>query len=128
MLKQLQPLCCGAKGSRTPDLYNAIVALYQLSYGPRYVVCYVGRKPHSLAESGESRTASTKAAKAARPRRKRRQYSNPRRKNPMHEQGDCLFRPLGIFIASARARPLVHHHCPPLYHAVYEGPDGLDGD
>ena len=27
-------MCCGAKGSRTPDLYNAIVALYQLSYGP----------------------------------------------------------------------------------------------
>ena len=25
----------GAKGSRTPDLYNAIVALYQLSYGPK---------------------------------------------------------------------------------------------
>ena len=25
---------CGAKGIRTPDLYNAIVALYQLSYGP----------------------------------------------------------------------------------------------
>ncbi len=24
----------GAKGNRTPDLYNAIVALYQLSYGP----------------------------------------------------------------------------------------------
>ncbi len=26
---------CGAKGIRTPDLYNAIVALYQLSYGPK---------------------------------------------------------------------------------------------
>ncbi len=25
----------GAKGNRTPDLYNAIVALYQLSYGPK---------------------------------------------------------------------------------------------
>ena len=24
----------GAKGSRTPDLLNAIQALYQLSYGP----------------------------------------------------------------------------------------------
>lgn len=24
----------GAKGNRTPDLYNAIVALSQLSYGP----------------------------------------------------------------------------------------------
>jgi hypothetical protein len=24
----------GAEGSRTPDLYNAIVALSQLSYGP----------------------------------------------------------------------------------------------
>ncbi len=28
----------GARGDRTPDLYNAIVALYHLSYGP---VCYV---------------------------------------------------------------------------------------
>ncbi len=28
---------CGAKGSRTPDLLNAIQALYQLSYGPRVV-------------------------------------------------------------------------------------------
>ena len=27
-------LCGGAKGDRTPDLYNAIVALSQLSYGP----------------------------------------------------------------------------------------------
>ncbi len=25
----------GAEGSRTPDLYNAIVALSQLSYGPK---------------------------------------------------------------------------------------------
>lgn len=25
----------GAEGDRTPDLYNAIVALSQLSYGPR---------------------------------------------------------------------------------------------
>ena len=27
---------CGAKGIRTLDLYNAIVALSQLSYSPRY--------------------------------------------------------------------------------------------
>ncbi len=26
----------GAKGSRTPDLLNAIQALYQLSYGPEW--------------------------------------------------------------------------------------------
>ncbi len=26
----------GAKGNRTPDLYNAIVALSQLSYGPMF--------------------------------------------------------------------------------------------
>ena len=25
----------GAEGNRTPDLYNAIVALSQLSYGPK---------------------------------------------------------------------------------------------
>jgi hypothetical protein len=27
----------GAKGSRTPDLYTASVALYQLSYGPLFI-------------------------------------------------------------------------------------------
>ncbi len=27
----------GAEGNRTPDLYNAIVALSQLSYGPIYL-------------------------------------------------------------------------------------------
>ncbi len=27
---------CGAKGIRTLDLYNAIVALSQLSYSPKY--------------------------------------------------------------------------------------------
>ena len=26
--------CCGPKEARTPDLCNAIAALYQLSYGP----------------------------------------------------------------------------------------------
>ena len=26
----------GAEGNRTPDLYNAIVALSQLSYGPKF--------------------------------------------------------------------------------------------
>lgn len=30
----LVPAFGGAEGSRTPDLYNAIVALSQLSYGP----------------------------------------------------------------------------------------------
>jgi hypothetical protein len=32
----------GAKESRTPDLYTASVALYQLSYGPTYIQieCY----------------------------------------------------------------------------------------
>ena len=33
----------GARGDRTPDLYNAIVALSQLSYGPtRERPCYNG--------------------------------------------------------------------------------------
>ena len=27
----------GAEGNRTPDLYNAIVALYQLSYNPEVI-------------------------------------------------------------------------------------------
>ena len=31
---QALDLVGGAKGDRTPDLYNAIVALSQLSYGP----------------------------------------------------------------------------------------------
>ena len=42
----------GAKGSRTPDLYNAIVALYQLSYGPECTLCVLGllrRKPKPIA-------------------------------------------------------------------------------
>ena len=33
----------GAKGSRTPDLLNAIQALYQLSYGPFKVLHNVFR-------------------------------------------------------------------------------------
>ena len=33
----------GAKGSRTPDLYNAIVALSQLSYGPEILRGALGR-------------------------------------------------------------------------------------
>ena len=32
-----QYVTCGARGSRTPDLLNAIQALSQLSYGPRQV-------------------------------------------------------------------------------------------
>ena len=32
----------GAKEDRTPDLYNAIVALSQLSYGPE--ICVAGRR------------------------------------------------------------------------------------
>ena len=32
----------GAKEDRTPDLYNAIVALSQLSYGPRDVPVETG--------------------------------------------------------------------------------------
>ncbi len=46
----------GAKGSRTPDLLNAIQALYQLSYGPTGGPGAVGRrlrggdiwKPHGM--------------------------------------------------------------------------------
>lgn len=34
MDKAIQIIDGGAKGSRTLDLYNAIVALYQLSYDP----------------------------------------------------------------------------------------------
>lgn len=30
-------ICCGAEGSRTLDLYNANVALSQLSYSPNVI-------------------------------------------------------------------------------------------
>ncbi len=43
----------GAKGNRTPDLYNAIVALYQLSYGPGIGNTAAGmRRPHCEARGG----------------------------------------------------------------------------
>lgn len=38
----------GAKEDRTPDLYNAIVALSQLSYGP----IFVQRGPFNVRRSG----------------------------------------------------------------------------
>ena len=34
--RSLRTGLCGAKGARTLDLYNAIVALSQLSYSPKY--------------------------------------------------------------------------------------------
>jgi hypothetical protein len=41
----------GAKGSRTPDLLNAIQALYQLSYGPISVYNYLHSHSFWVAKS-----------------------------------------------------------------------------
>ena len=60
---------------------------------------------------------------------KRRQYSNLRRKNPMHEQGECLFRGSGIFIATAWSRDRRSTMAArPLCYTVHERADGLDRD
>ncbi len=43
------PKAGGAEGDRTPDLYNAIVALSQLSYGPNLLIF----SRHPMRWSGE---------------------------------------------------------------------------
>ncbi len=47
----------GAKEDRTPDLYNAIVALSQLSYGPTFIYMPLSIAPFRTFFKGELKNA-----------------------------------------------------------------------